>query len=117
MGDSVGKQIAHGFEEAAGATHENRRVFRYSWGRHEGLSLSASVRSGGQVAGWQITGMLTEEAENKPLPNSIAGGCVREDATALLNHSTSHDDGHNQKTGYFDSMDWTKSRKNLFSKL
>jgi hypothetical protein len=112
MGDSVGKQFAHGFEEAAGATHENRHVLRYSWGLHEGLTLSAPVRGGGQVAGWRITGMLTEQAENKPLPNSNAGGWVREDATALLNHSSSHDilgegsgeDGHNKKTGYFDSM-------------
>jgi hypothetical protein len=89
MGDSVGIQIFQGFEEAAGGTFANRQVLRYSWGTHEGLVLSAPVRGGGQVAGWRITGMLTKSGENMPLPNNSGGGWVREDATALLNHSLS----------------------------
>jgi hypothetical protein len=43
MGDSVSMQWSQGFEEAAGALHAHRAVIRYSWGSHEGLTVSAPV--------------------------------------------------------------------------
>lgn len=108
MGDSVGIQFFQGFEEAAGASYGHRQVLRYSWGRHEGLTLSAPVRGGGHVAGWRITGMLTKEGENRSLPNNPGGGWVREDVAALLNHSSSiallNNSGENQAIGFLDSM-------------
>jgi hypothetical protein len=87
MGDSVSIQTSQGFEEAAGALHTHRAVIRYSWGNHEGLTVSAPVRGGGVVAGWRLTGLLSRRGENKRLPNSGGGGWVRTDVHNLTGHT------------------------------
>jgi len=87
MGDSIAVQLGQGFQEASGTADENRHVYRYSWGTHEGLSIAAPVRGGGAVAFWRIVDMWRRKNEGKPLPNLSGGGWLRQDAITLLNHS------------------------------
>jgi hypothetical protein len=99
MGDSVSVQNSQGFEEAAGALYTHRVVLRNSWGRNEGLTVSAPVRGGGVVAGWRLTGLLSHRRENKPLPNARGGGWVRSDVHNLMAHiynATTNDQGEEE---------------------
>ena len=113
MGDSVDIQFSQVLEEAMGVGHNNdtassscqRTVYRYSWGTHEGLHISAPVRGGGVVAGWRITGMLSRSREGQPLPNAQGGGWMREDVLRLLNHTYNTTDGIvSQQVNNFDVL-------------
>jgi hypothetical protein len=108
MGDSVSMQYSQGFEEAAGSLPEHRAVLRYSWGRNDGLTVSAPVRGGGVVAGWRITGLLSRRRENKPLPNSGGGGWVLNDVHNLTAHTynvtNDQGEGVSETVGSFDAM-------------
>jgi hypothetical protein len=112
MGDSISMQNSQGFEEAAGALHAHRAVFRKSWRHYEGLTISAPVRGGGVVAGWRLTGLLSRTRENKPLPNKKGGGWVRKDVHTLTAHTyntttNNQGEGESEKSravGSFDAM-------------
>lgn len=84
LGDSVGLQFSHAFEEAAAVPDhgQQRQVLRYTTPRFEGLHLSPTL-GGGWVAGWRLTGMLLRQGEGKPLPNEHGGGWTRDDAILL----------------------------------
>ncbi len=84
MGDSVAIQYGQAFQEAAGASHNNRKVLRYAWGLHEGIHV-AGVRGGGAIGGWRITGMFRQEQMNndKDMPNSPGGGWMEYDVRKI----------------------------------
>jgi hypothetical protein len=121
MGDSISVQCSQGFEEAAGALHAHRTVFRISYRREEGLTIAAPVRGGGVVAGWRITGLMSHRGENRPLPTSKGGvGWIRKDVHNLTAHiynatynatpnATTNDQGEGEseeskEVGSFDAM-------------
>lgn len=111
LGDSVGVQIAQGLQEASGgALAENlrqRRILRYTSGKHEGLFV-APTRGGGVVAGWRITALLQSKGENRSLPNNSGGGWVRTDVVDLLSYNyTNGDDDDENITITYHSFDTT----------
>ena len=86
IGDSVGIQFSQSLQEAAGVLNSlGRKILRYSWGDHEGIHLAHSVRGGGVIAGWRITGMLRESKKNdiETMPNIAGGGWLMDDVTNL----------------------------------
>mmetsp|Transcript_18837 Transcript_18837/g.28227 ORF Transcript_18837/g.28227 Transcript_18837/m.28227 type:complete len:494 (+) Transcript_18837:93-1574(+) len=85
MGDSVGIQYSQALQEAAGASHDHRKVLRYTWGLHEGINLASPVRGGGAVAGWRITGIFRQEQmnNNQAMPNDTGGGWMEYDVKKI----------------------------------
>jgi hypothetical protein len=81
MGDSVGIQFSQFLQDTAGASHNNRKVLRYTWGNHEGLHIASPIRGGGAIAGWRITGMFGNKGMNniKYMPNHGGGGWMEQD--------------------------------------
>ena len=59
LGDSVGMQFHQVLEEAAGATWDNRTLFKFAWGGHESVSIAAPIQ-GGCVLGAELNARLFE---------------------------------------------------------
>jgi hypothetical protein len=87
LGDSVGMQFHQVLEEAAGATWDHRTLFKFAWGAHESVSISAPIQGGGVLGAFRMTGMFLEEGKGKPPPNAGGGGWLPKDTQLLLNHT------------------------------
>ncbi len=115
MGDSVAVQYTQALQEAIMnhdlSSHLNRKVIRYSWGEHEGVSIACAnqkvsvgtsnvnhnnhedvigdtydiASSGGCIGGWRITGIFQQDKMNmhKLMPNPGGGGWMRGDVRRI----------------------------------
>lgn len=94
VGDSVGMQFHQVLEEAAGITHDIRRVYHNAWGEHESVSVSCPTRGGGVLAAFRMTGMFLLSGKGRAPPNAGpqqndgAGGWLPEHVEQILNHHT-----------------------------
>ena len=104
MGDSTGVQLGQGLQESAGSNASERDVLRFTSGRHEGIALSTSIRGGGAIALWRITGMFRKGGKKRPLPNSHGGGWSELDVIDLKNHTYLSNLKKERKIESFDVM-------------